>query len=122
VREKIVPTTLADFLTDQLEAQRSVYGIDPEKFHARHRHQYIRDNALAITHEVHEALNETSWKLWMEGEGIHTGRYLDELVDVFNFLLNLMLATGLSPQELAQVVEERFYAKKKVNLQRHTGS
>lgn len=110
---------LEDFITAQLVAQREVYGVDLQGMTETARSAYIRENALALTHEVHEALNETSWKVWFPGHPFNLGRYLDELVDVQCFLLNLMLATGLSPQELAAEMEKRFHAKKKANLQRH---
>lgn len=111
---------LETLLTEQLITQREVYGLDPSQdLLPSVRMRYIRDNALAVTHEVHEALNETAWKLWMNNDEWNQHAYLDELVDVLNFLLNLMLATGLPPADLAFAVERRFYEKKILNLQRH---
>lgn len=104
---------LEDLLTEQLITQREIYGVEPEGI------AYIRLNTLALVHEVHEALDETSWKTWTKIPGEPTDEYLPELVDALNFLLNLMLATGLPPAVLAREVERLFYQKKKLNLQRH---
>jgi hypothetical protein len=108
---------LEDLLTEQLITQREFYGVEPGGI------PYIRLNALALDHEVHEALDETDWKTWStnlcEKGGVHTDRYLSELVVALNFLLNLLLASGLPPAVLAREVERLFYLKKKLNLERH---
>lgn len=113
---------LEKLLTDQLVTQREQYSLDPSlDLLSRVRDSYIRDNTLALLHEVHEALDETSWKRWMPDNynGGPGDAYLRELVDVLNFLLNLMLATGRQPADIAKEVEAIFYEKKKLNVQRH---
>jgi dimeric dUTPase (all-alpha-NTP-PPase superfamily) len=77
--------------------------------------EYIKLNILACTDELHEALNETSWKPWTKGERkILRDRYVGELVDAQHFLFNLMIVMGMSPDELL----ERYLDKNARNHQR----
>jgi len=74
------------------------------------RIDYINLNVLAATDELHEALNETTWKPWTAGERkIHRDEYVGELVDVFHFIVNLALAVECSPHELwVRYLEKNF--------------
>jgi hypothetical protein len=77
--------------------------------------EYIKLNILACTDELHEALNETSWKPWTKGERkILRDRYVGELVDAQHFLFNLMIVMGMGPNELL----ERYLDKNARNHQR----
>lgn len=112
---------LEAFLRLQDGLQKETYGFDLRLVIERRRVEYIRDQALALTHEVHEALDEVPWKPWRNNfQEFYTERYLDELVDVFAFLMNMMLATGADPAELAKVIEEKYMLKHKLNIQRRT--
>lgn len=80
---------------------------------------YIRTQSLALMAEVIEVLDETHWKPWAtrpDGEHVVPSpeRYKGEIVDAFIFLMNLMLAGGMSMMELAEMVS----AKQDKNLQR----
>lgn len=76
---------------------------------------YIKDMVLGMSSELHELLNEVSWKPWTSGTPyINEDLYRKELVDVFHFFLNLMLAVDMSPTELY----EMYAAKNKINAER----
>lgn len=88
------------------------------------RVQYIKDNVLAAEDELHEAIRETSWKPWAKGTFIREEAYVGELVDLYHFVMNLMLAV-VGPDmeiktvdELASVMYTRYLEKRGVNIQR----
>lgn len=85
------------------------------------RQVYIRDMTLAGIVEMTELLDETHWKPWAtrpEGDPIIPSptRYLGEMADVLIFIMNLMLAGGISMTDLAKAAE----AKQEKNLKRWT--
>jgi dimeric dUTPase (all-alpha-NTP-PPase superfamily) len=77
---------------------------------------YIKENVLAATDELHEALNETYWKSWAAMAPGFRNReaYVGELIDTLHFLLNLLLAARVTPEELVT----RYGGKNRVNHQR----
>jgi hypothetical protein len=100
---------LQTFLTPQ-----TIAGLSDDE-----RAAFIRTQALALVAEVIETIDETHWKPWAkrpEGAAIITDhtRYTNELADAFIFLMNLMLAGGVSMMELARAVD----AKQTKNLDR----
>lgn len=63
---------------------------------------YVRTQALGLITEVNEALNETGWKPWATSNHINRDAYVSELVDVWHFLMNMMIAVEMTPDELFQ--------------------
>lgn len=111
-----------DRLTAMLYAQRDLqhrsYGHEPGKMEPAELMAYVRDNALALADEIHEALNETGWKPWATSNHMHVTAYLGELIDAWHFLMNLMLATGIAPSVLADRVYEGYMMKQARNAKR----
>ena len=113
-------------LRAQDELQRDTFGYEFEKMTGGQKMEYIRWNMLAITNELHEALNETDWKLWTSqapnDRGLNLEAYMSELVDAFHFFMNLLLVTGVSPDEMAIAFTQRYFHKREVNIQRQADS
>jgi hypothetical protein len=109
---------MSDLLTAiferQLELQKTSYSGDPAELPMKDRIEFIRWNVIAIEDEIHEALGEVSWKPWQTGEYINREAYVGELVDALHFLVNLCLAVGAGPDEIA----ERYFAKANKNKAR----
>jgi len=81
--------------------------------------QYINAMSLALCEEVFEALRETNHKPWKTnfGQPLNNSqieKFREELVDVWHFLINLTLASGMSAQELY----DRFIIKNQINHER----
>jgi hypothetical protein len=85
---------------------------DPEKI------VFVKEMVLAITHELHEALDETGWKAWSTSRHFHKDLYLRELVDVQLMLINLFLVTGVRGSELSFVIADLMSIKQQLNIQR----
>lgn len=95
-------------LTRQEEFQaRLLNGDLPSELQGTERMAYIREQALALLDEVHEALAETGWKSWATSNHVNREAYLGELADVYIFLMNLMLVGDIRAHELARVVMEK---------------
>lgn len=87
-----------------------------------HRMAFIREQSLALIKELGEALDETGWKPWASSRHLNVEPYVGEVVDVFHFMLNLLLVTGVSPAIMAEKFSEKFFAKQVLNAQRqHDG-
>lgn len=101
-------------LDRQRELQKKHYGVDVTTLSEEERAQYIRDMSLALTDELHEALNEVGWKPWATSRHVNRQAYLGELIDVLHFWCNLVLIANTSEQELLDM----YFAKADKNAKR----
>lgn len=69
--------------------------VDPEE-----KIQFIKDMVLAAEDELHEVLGEIGWKPWATSRHIHVDAVKSELVDTFQFFMNLCFAVGMTAEEL----------------------
>jgi len=76
--------------------------------------EYINNMSLALIDEILEALRETPWKPWKKQQSLNKERYKEEIIDAWNFLINLSLAAGMTSNE----IYERFIDKNKINHKR----
>lgn len=102
----------------QHDLQTETYGHNFQRMKLGNRLQYIKDTKLALDAELHEALNETGWKPWATRKFINRDAYVGELVDVLHFYVNLLLALGDDPADLATEVFTRYCLKNRVNADR----
>jgi len=82
---------------------------------------YIRWNALAALAEIHEALDETSWKPWATDQFINTDLLINELRDAFQHMMNMIFAASphSNLEQLALFFENSLYTKISKNMKRH---
>jgi phosphoribosyl-ATP pyrophosphohydrolase len=100
-----VQITIDPRLTHMLKMQRDLQrmynkGREIEDFTSEERMVAIRDNVLACTDELHEALGETGWKPWATSNHINTQAFWAEMVDAWHFFMNLMLHSGMTADDL----------------------
>lgn len=93
------------------------YGYD---FHAMDQAElcrYLAWNNQAAVAELVEALGEFRWKTWTQGDAwLNRKPLIGELVDVLCFLVNQLLALGVSAADL----DHAHQAKTEVNENRRT--
>jgi phosphoribosyl-ATP pyrophosphohydrolase len=110
--------TMIDRLQLMLDMQRElqfrINGYKIEEQDLAQRVANVSLNVLACTDELHEALNETSWKPWADSEFINDEALKKELIDVWHFLMNLFLHAGMEADEIMR----RYAEKHAVNLTR----
>jgi len=75
---------------------------------------FINEMILCTVDELMEALRETPWKSWKKNQELHTEKFKEEIIDIWHFIINLSLASGMGPQE----VYDRFINKNKINIKR----
>lgn len=120
----ILSTDLKDLLAKQLELQikhmkdgdpQMLFEFDPDGWA-----QFMVWNAHAMTDELHEAFNEIGWKPWATSRHLHVDKFRKEMVDTFHFFMNLLLAShpGCTPDQIAELFCQDYYAKNKVNAKR----
>lgn len=106
---------LAQMLEMQKDLQIKAYGLTPGDMSINEKISYIKDMILASTDELHEVLAEIDWKPWTQGERtINTDGVKKELVDIWHFFMNIMLATGMNTDELYKM----YMKKRQVNIDR----
>lgn len=106
---------MGDMLASQRTLQEKTYGFGPlEEMTDDQKMEWVRNNVLALTDELHEALAETGWKPWTSSNHLNRKRYVGELVDAWHFFMNLMLVVGMSAEEL----EALYVEKRKLNVRR----
>jgi dimeric dUTPase (all-alpha-NTP-PPase superfamily) len=101
----------------QADLQRRINGYELSDQSTAQRVDNIKLNVLSCTDELHELLNETSWKPWTKGEPfINRDLAVKEGVDALHFLINLFLHLDVSPGELL----ERYTSKNTTNHKRQS--
>lgn len=81
---------------------------------SKQRQDFINIQSLALIDEVMESLRETPWKPWKKNQEFNESNYKEELVDAWHFLINLTLASGMTPESF----HERFINKNNKNHKR----
>lgn len=114
-----VNVTLDPRLTRMLEMQRKLQlmynkGKAIEDFTPEERMAAIRENVLACTDELHEAMDETGWKPWATSNHINVEAFHSEMVDAWHFFMNLMLHSGMTSDDLYQ----GYVKKNAINIKR----
>lgn len=109
---------LRDMFARQYELQTETYDVNLHEMTPEQRIQYIKDNVLAATDELHEVLGETGWKPWATSRHLNDEAYMNEIVDLWHFVMNLMLATGHHPDFLAEQLYFRYIQKNRKNAKR----
>ena len=61
--------------------------------------RFKNDTALALCAEVYEALGETPWKHWKKNQNLNAEKFKDEVVDIFLFVINMILSSNMSQDE-----------------------
>ena len=78
-------SSLQMILDNQRKLQLKSYGVDVSALQGEERAAYIRDMSLALTDELHEALNETGWKPWASSRHLNKAAFAAEMIDVQHF-------------------------------------
>lgn len=102
-----IDPTLGMMVRMQREFQCDLLGVAPVNLPDGQKMGYLREQALALIAEVHEALSETGWKSWASSNHVNTEAYKRELVDVWHFFMNLMLVVDMQPSELFSMYLEK---------------
>jgi dUTPase-like protein len=96
---------ITDIMAAMLESQRLVqqeYGHDFKTMTDEERMRYLTTMTAACTGELHEALAETGWKPWASSNHINREEWMGEMADAWLFFMNLMLAGGMTAQDLIE--------------------
>ena len=105
-------------LDTMLEMQRQLqvkhYGKDPSDLTGEERALFIKDMILALTDELHEALQEVGWKPWATSRHVNEEAFKGELIDAWHFFMNLILVSGMDPFDFMQ----RYTSKHEKNAAR----
>jgi phosphoribosyl-ATP pyrophosphohydrolase len=105
---------LYEMLRLQRQLQTETFGANPAVMQDADRIQYIKDMVLAATDELHEVLAEVGWKPWATSRHVNRDAYVSELVDVWHFVMNLLIAVDCGPEELYT----KYLAKRSENARR----
>lgn len=100
-------TLFGSWLKDTRTLQEDFYGVIFENRTAEEREEGIKINILAATDELHEALNEVSWKPWAKAKFFNREAFIGEIVDVLHFIANLLVWANVSDEELNRAYLEK---------------
>lgn len=98
---------MRQIMAQQLEMQRSSFGIDPTQLEGKERDEYVQAMALALMIEVGEAMQEISWKPWATGQWFHRDRFIEEMIDVLHFWMNMILIATDKPEEVLAAYQRK---------------
>lgn len=109
---------LEHMLKTQEHLQATVYGWEFDRLTPEARMAFMRDNMLALMDELHEALGEIGWKPWATSRHMNIEPFISEMVDAWHFFMNLLLATGMYPDEISRLFYSKYMEKSKRNAER----
>jgi len=91
-------------------------NIPQTKLHiiSKYNIELIKNQILALYDEIGEALREVPWKPWKLNQEFNVSKFKMELIDIFHFLINLFLLSGMTSQEVINL----FKNKNKINIRR----
>jgi NTP pyrophosphatase (non-canonical NTP hydrolase) len=105
---------LTEIFARQLRLQQVIHHYDIDVQTDEQRIHSIKENVLACTDELHEALHEVGWKQWATSRHINEDALKGEIIDAFHFILNLALHAGMDSEEFFR----RFIEKNQRNFER----
>lgn len=112
--------SVGDALDVLLRLQRRIddqWDRLPEPDNPESVSRYIREVALCLEDELHEALEHVHWKPWKTSRGFKDlSKYREELADVLHFVLDLYLAAGMDGKDIYQ----DYLAKHEENVRRRS--
>lgn len=111
--------TVTEIFEKQHDNQVNAYHLDPASFDEESRVEFVKTNILAAITELTELLDEHGWKTWSQDyalRDVNSDAVLGESADVMCFLVNVMLAHGLTGEEFAKA----YFEKAERNVKRQT--
>ena len=87
------------------------YGIDIDNMTKEDKVKYSKEYILSASKELMEALDELPWKKhrFMQ-QNNNEGNFIEEIVDSFKFIVNLMLINGFTADDFT----DKFFIKSKI--------
>lgn len=99
-----------DMLKDMILMQKKLQL----RLKSRFDQNFINIMTLAAIDELMESIRETTWKPWKKNQIFNKENYKNELIDVWHFLINLSIASGMDAEE----IHKRFMIKNNKNIER----
>lgn len=97
----------------QKQFQKNLTGIDvPKKDYTQ-----LNYTVTALVGEIGEVLQaDKNWKCWKRTKDLEVDNeaLLDEVVDVFHFVINMALYLGFDSED----IKRKFFEKNKINFER----
>lgn len=105
-----------DIWDAQERLQIKTFGVAPVDMPPREAVEYIKQMVLECTDELHEILGElVGWKGHDDRSPVVNAKQIaGEARDAFQYIVNIMLAVGLTPDQLQAI----YWEKMAVNLRR----
>jgi len=80
------------------------YGVEPKSIHTKEGQNQIKHLIFCTVEEMFEMANVFKNRDWVETEmPVDINHFYDELADSLLFFIELLVMTGLSPQELFEL-------------------
>lgn len=105
---------LAQMFHHQREMQISHFGADPQELQGEDRKRFVTAMAYSVVNEIVEATNEIAWKPWAATDKLHRDAYIEEIIDAWHFMINMLLVANVSPEEFHMA----YFMKAQVNKER----
>lgn len=118
IPRKPYPTDYLQEMLDQQERSQYDRGYNFDEMTVHERVDYIKLMTLYMQTEMCEFLQELpffkEWKVYKEATEVLTPEGREELMDVIHFMLNILLACGMTSESIF----EGYMRKQKINQER----
>ena len=104
-------------MLDEMMAMQKKFGgmfIDFDKLKLEEKERWTKEMVLAMMDELSEVLGQINWKHWKNEQPVDEMEVKYELIDLWHFLMNLMLVWGMKPEDVFSM----YIAKNRENYKR----
>lgn len=114
------PGLFGTWLEETKELQEQYYGKE-YPIEGQELIDYIVINTVAAEDELHEALNEVSWKPWASANFVNREAFIGEIVDTLHFIGNMLVGVECTDLELSKAYEEKMIRNRARMTEGYTG-
>jgi dimeric dUTPase (all-alpha-NTP-PPase superfamily) len=105
----------------QRDMQINSFGADPAELVGEERKHFVTAMALAINTEVAEAMQEIAWKPWAKTDHLNREAFIEELVDMMHFVMNLALVADCDAAEFFEAYMTKVEENKRRQREGYSG-
>ena len=90
-------------MLDEMMSMQKKFGgifIDFDRLDLEQKERWTKEMVLAILDELSEVLGQINWKHWKNEQPVDETEVKYELIDLWHFLMNLMLIWKMTPKDV----------------------
>ena len=88
-----------DMLEEMFDTQKKLMKMYFNRANSEKKSITLTGLCIAMAQEVAEVMDETNWKWWKKPKKFNPEKFLEELVDLWHFLMQSVILAGFSAKD-----------------------